>query len=41
MKISIAGLIITSAILLSGCSSTGGEDKYSASYVQSHVVEGV
>ncbi|MBK4784745.1 MAG: hypothetical protein FT714_11030 [Pantoea sp. Pent] len=27
-------------ILLSGCSSTGGEDKYSATYVQSHIKEG-
>lgn len=41
MKINLAGLIIVSVVLLlSGCSSTGGEDKYSASYVQSHLVKG-
>ncbi|MCR0999249.1 hypothetical protein [Serratia rubidaea] len=33
-------LVIATTILLCACSSTGGEDKFSASYVQSHIVKG-
>ncbi len=40
MKINLMGLMVMLVILLSGCSSTGGEDKYSATYVQSHIKEG-
>lgn len=40
MKIKLSGFIIASAILLGGCQSTGGEDKFSGSYVQSHLVKG-
>ncbi|SFC09159.1 hypothetical protein [Kosakonia oryzae] len=42
MKNSLKCLVVVSAILLSACSSMGGggEDKFSASYVQSHIVEG-
>ncbi|MFS6933787.1 hypothetical protein [Klebsiella oxytoca] len=40
MKINITGYIIAAVILLSGCSSVGGEDKYSASYIESHLVKG-
>ncbi|MDD7998679.1 hypothetical protein FEI17_05165 [Kosakonia radicincitans] len=41
MNSSLKCLVVVSAILLSACSSMGGgEDKFSASYVQSHIVEG-
>ncbi|MDU3756597.1 MAG: hypothetical protein E7G34_24450 [Klebsiella pneumoniae] len=32
--------VIAATFLLGACSSGGGEDKFSASYVQSHIVEG-
>lgn len=32
--------LLAGVLLLSGC-STGGEDKYSTSYVQSHITQGV
>jgi hypothetical protein len=41
MKIKSIILIISVIVtLISGCASMNGEDKYSASYVQSHIIKG-
>lgn len=40
MRTNFFAFIIVSVILLSGCSSMGGEDKFSDSYIKSHIVVG-
>ncbi|HFN0608740.1 hypothetical protein ACYBCU_24060 [Klebsiella pneumoniae] len=40
MNSNLKCFVIATTFLLGACSSGGGEDKFSASYVQSHIVEG-
>ena len=40
MRTNLVSFAIAAVILLSGCSSLGGEDKFSDSYIKSHIVVG-